>query len=70
MRAIPLAPSEWRGRLAAINKNDLTSKDYPNRNYVLLDVRNGEGSTVHKCINLYVWLYSINITSAHKYMLG
>nr|AFK48977.1 unknown [Lotus japonicus] len=50
MRAIPLAPSEWRGRLAAINKNDLTSKDYPNRNYVLLDVRNGyEWDIGHFC---------------------
>lgn len=41
MRAIPLEPSEWRDRLEAINKNDLQSKDYPNRNYILLDVRNG-----------------------------
>ncbi|XP_061364114.1 rhodanese-like domain-containing protein 8, chloroplastic [Gastrolobium bilobum] len=41
MRAIPLTPSEWRNRLKAINKADLTSKDYPNRNYILLDVRNG-----------------------------
>ncbi|KAK7358085.1 hypothetical protein VNO77_00006 [Canavalia gladiata] len=41
MRAIPLSPSEWRDRLEAINKIDLTSKDYPNRNYILLDVRNG-----------------------------
>ncbi|XP_004503237.1 rhodanese-like domain-containing protein 8, chloroplastic [Cicer arietinum] len=41
MRALPLTPSEWRDRLEAINKNDLQSKDYPNRNYILLDVRNG-----------------------------
>ncbi|PNY15232.1 rhodanese-like domain-containing protein chloroplastic-like [Trifolium pratense] len=41
MRAIPLAPSEWRDRLEAINKNDLHSKDYPNKDYILLDVRNG-----------------------------
>ncbi|PNX93349.1 rhodanese-like domain-containing protein chloroplastic-like, partial [Trifolium pratense] len=40
MRAIPLAPSEWRDRLEAINKNDLHSKDYPNKDYILLDVRN------------------------------
>ncbi|RDX81181.1 Rhodanese-like domain-containing protein 8, chloroplastic, partial [Mucuna pruriens] len=41
MRAIPLSPSEWRDRLEAINKTDLTAKDYPDRNYILLDVRNG-----------------------------
>ncbi|XP_027341627.1 rhodanese-like domain-containing protein 8, chloroplastic isoform X1 [Abrus precatorius] len=41
MRAKPLSPSEWRDRLQAINKTDLTSKDYPNRSYILLDVRNG-----------------------------
>ncbi|KAK7320220.1 hypothetical protein RJT34_04956 [Clitoria ternatea] len=39
MRAIPLSPSEWRDRLKAINKTDLTSN--PKRNYILLDVRNG-----------------------------
>ncbi|KAG4999390.1 hypothetical protein JHK87_020462 [Glycine soja] len=43
MRAIPLSPSEWRDRLEAINKTDLTGKDNPNRNYILLDVRNGIG---------------------------
>ncbi|KAL5174784.1 Rhodanese-like domain-containing protein 8, chloroplastic [Glycine soja] len=36
-----LSPSEWRDRLEAINKTDLTGKDNPNRNYILLDVRNG-----------------------------
>ncbi|WJX88492.1 Rhodanese-like domain-containing protein 8, chloroplastic [Trifolium repens] len=41
MRAIPLAPSEWRDKLEAINRNDPHSKDYPNRDYILLDVRNG-----------------------------
>lgn len=46
MRAIPLSPSEWRDRLEAINKTDLTGKDNPNRNYILLDVRNGIGSIV------------------------
>ncbi|KAI5382409.1 variant 2 [Lathyrus oleraceus] len=41
MRALPLSPSEWRHRLEAINKNDPHSKDYPNRNNIILDVRNG-----------------------------
>ncbi|KAG5041847.1 hypothetical protein JHK85_014323 [Glycine max] len=41
MRAIPLSPSEWRDRLESINKTDLTAKDNSNRNYILLDVRNG-----------------------------
>ncbi|KAL1347171.1 hypothetical protein HN51_020670 [Arachis hypogaea] len=41
MRAIPLEPSEWRNRLEPTNKNDLTSKEYLKRNYILLDVRNG-----------------------------
>ncbi|XP_020215552.1 rhodanese-like domain-containing protein 8, chloroplastic isoform X2 [Cajanus cajan] len=41
MRAIPLSPSEWRDRLEAINKTNLTAKDDPYRNYILLDVRNG-----------------------------
>ncbi|KAL2342300.1 hypothetical protein Fmac_003585 [Flemingia macrophylla] len=40
-RAMPLSPSEWRDRLEAINKTNLTSKDDPNRNYILLDIRNG-----------------------------
>ncbi|GAU37685.1 hypothetical protein TSUD_209740 [Trifolium subterraneum] len=40
MRAIPLAPSEWRDKLEAINRNDQHSKDHPNRDYILLDVRN------------------------------
>ncbi|XP_027920633.1 rhodanese-like domain-containing protein 8, chloroplastic isoform X3 [Vigna unguiculata] len=35
MRAIPLSPSEWKERLEAVNKTDL------NRDFVLLDVRNG-----------------------------
>jgi hypothetical protein len=48
MRAIPLAPSEWRDKLEAINRNDPHSKDYPNRDYILLDVRNGIHSTVPK----------------------
>ncbi|RZC14216.1 Rhodanese-like domain-containing protein 8, chloroplastic [Glycine soja] len=46
MRAIPLSPSEWRDRLESINKTDLTAKDNSNRNYILLDVRNGIGSIV------------------------
>ncbi|KAH1236194.1 Rhodanese-like domain-containing protein 8, chloroplastic [Glycine max] len=33
-----LSPSEWRDRLEAINKTDLTGKDNPNRNYILLDI--------------------------------
>ncbi|CAK8579805.1 unnamed protein product [Lathyrus sativus] len=41
MRALPLSPSEWRDRLQAINKNDPHSKDYSNRNNIILDVRNG-----------------------------
>ncbi|MED6197380.1 Rhodanese-like domain-containing protein 8, chloroplastic [Stylosanthes scabra] len=41
MRAIPLEPSEWRNRLEPTDKNDLTPKEYPKRNYILLDVRNG-----------------------------
>jgi len=44
MRALPLAPSEWRERLEAIN--DPHSKDYPNRDYIILDVRNGKCFTV------------------------
>lgn len=39
MRALPLAPSEWREKLEAIN--DPHSKDYPDRDYIILDVRNG-----------------------------
>lgn len=46
MRALPLAPSEWRERLEAIN--DAHSKDCPNRDYIILDVRNGKRSTVSK----------------------
>jgi hypothetical protein len=53
MRAIPLAPSEWRDKLEAINRNDPHSKDYPKRDYILLDVRNGIHSTVPKWIYLY-----------------
>ncbi|KAH1236195.1 Rhodanese-like domain-containing protein 8, chloroplastic [Glycine max] len=41
-----LSPSEWRDRLEAINKTDLTGKDNPNRNYILLDVRNDPLSNV------------------------
>ncbi|XP_058732365.1 rhodanese-like domain-containing protein 8, chloroplastic isoform X2 [Vicia villosa] len=41
MRALPLSPSEWRKRLEVINKNDPHSKDYTNRNNIILDVRNG-----------------------------
>jgi len=42
MRAIPLSPSEWKERLEAVNKTDL------NRDFVLLDVRNGISSKVPK----------------------
>lgn len=37
MRATPLAPSQWRNRLEAVNSN----ADASNANYILLDVRNG-----------------------------
>ncbi|XP_054786511.1 rhodanese-like domain-containing protein 8, chloroplastic isoform X2 [Prosopis cineraria] len=41
MRAMPLAPSEWRDRLEAMNRTGLTSKECADTNYILLDVRNG-----------------------------
>ncbi|XP_028779443.1 rhodanese-like domain-containing protein 8, chloroplastic [Neltuma alba] len=41
MRATPLAPSEWRNRLEAMNRTGLASKECPDTNYILLDVRNG-----------------------------
>lgn len=37
MRATPLAPSQWRKRLDAVNSN----ADASNANFILLDVRNG-----------------------------
>ncbi|BAT84271.1 hypothetical protein VIGAN_04159300 [Vigna angularis var. angularis] len=40
MRAIPLSPPEWKERLEAINKTDLRAKDYHDRDFILLDVRN------------------------------
>ncbi|CAL0312325.1 unnamed protein product [Lupinus luteus] len=40
-RAIPLAPSEWKNKLEAINKTDVISEEHPNRNNIILDVRNG-----------------------------
>lgn len=41
MRATPLAPSEWRKRLEALNTIDGPSNENLNANYILLDVRNG-----------------------------
>lgn len=41
MRATPLAPSEWRKRLDAMNTIDGPSNENLNINYILLDVRNG-----------------------------
>lgn len=48
MRAIPLSPAEWKERLEAVNKTDLRAKDYHDRNFILLDVRNGISSKVPK----------------------
>ncbi|XP_047176772.1 rhodanese-like domain-containing protein 8, chloroplastic isoform X2 [Vigna umbellata] len=41
MRAIALSPAEWKERLEAVNKTDLRAKDYHDRDFILLDVRNG-----------------------------
>ncbi|EOY21653.1 Rhodanese/Cell cycle control phosphatase superfamily protein isoform 2 [Theobroma cacao] len=41
MRATPLAPSEWRERLEAVDNNDKASNSNPSTDYILLDVRNG-----------------------------
>lgn len=41
MRATPLAPSEWRKRLEVMNGIDEASNENINKNYILLDVRNG-----------------------------
>ncbi|KAK4283336.1 hypothetical protein QN277_000297 [Acacia crassicarpa] len=41
MRATPLVPSEWRNRLEEMNRTGLSSKECPDTNYILLDVRNG-----------------------------
>ncbi|KAM5570268.1 rhodanese-like domain-containing protein 8, chloroplastic [Rosa sericea] len=43
MRATPLAPSQWRKRLEAVNGSTTADASTPNRNanYILLDVRNG-----------------------------
>lgn len=48
MRAIPLSPAEWKERLEAVNKTDLRAKDYHDRDFILLDVRNGISSKVPK----------------------
>ncbi|KDO44271.1 hypothetical protein CISIN_1g0258472mg, partial [Citrus sinensis] len=41
MRAIPLAPSEWRNKLEAGKDIDKASNSDLNRDFILLDVRNG-----------------------------
>ncbi|XP_055800813.1 rhodanese-like domain-containing protein 8, chloroplastic isoform X2 [Solanum dulcamara] len=41
MRAAPLAPSEWRKRLEAVNNTNNSSHENFNPSCVLLDVRNG-----------------------------
>ncbi|KAK9282808.1 hypothetical protein L1049_011030 [Liquidambar formosana] len=49
MRATPLAPSEWRKKLEAINNNGSSNANL-NANYILLDVRNGyEWDIGHFC---------------------
>ncbi|KAF5733977.1 rhodanese-like domain-containing protein 8 chloroplastic isoform X1 [Tripterygium wilfordii] len=40
-RATPLAPSEWRKKLEAVHELDDASNSTFDKNYVLLDVRNG-----------------------------
>ncbi|OIT35398.1 PREDICTED: rhodanese-like domain-containing protein 8, chloroplastic [Nicotiana attenuata] len=41
MRAEPLAPSEWRNRLEAVNNTNNSSHENINPSCILLDVRNG-----------------------------
>uniref|UniRef100_M1B3B3 Uncharacterized protein n=1 Tax=Solanum tuberosum TaxID=4113 RepID=M1B3B3_SOLTU len=41
MRAAPLAPSEWRKRLEAVNNTNNSSHGNFNPSFILLDVRNG-----------------------------
>ncbi|XP_016449400.1 rhodanese-like domain-containing protein 8, chloroplastic isoform X3 [Nicotiana tabacum] len=41
MRAEPLAPSEWRNRLEAVNNTNSSSHENINPSCILLDVRNG-----------------------------
>ncbi|XP_015061329.1 rhodanese-like domain-containing protein 8, chloroplastic [Solanum pennellii] len=41
MRASPLAPSEWRKRLEAVNNTNNSSHGNFNSSFILLDVRNG-----------------------------
>ncbi|KAG5571317.1 hypothetical protein H5410_061083, partial [Solanum commersonii] len=40
MRAAPLAPSEWRKRLEAVNNTNNSSHGNFNPSFILLDVRN------------------------------
>lgn len=46
MRAEPLAPSEWRNRLEAVNNTNSSSHENINPSCILLDVRNGKYSSV------------------------
>jgi hypothetical protein len=49
MRATPLAPSEWRKRLEVMNGINEASNENINKNYILLDVRNGSSSLLPNC---------------------
>lgn len=50
MRAIPLAPSEWRNKLEARKDIDKASNSDLNRDFILLDVRNGTSLLLTCCI--------------------
>ncbi|KAK4567376.1 hypothetical protein RGQ29_003252 [Quercus rubra] len=45
IRATPLAPSEWRKRLEAVNEINEASNENINTEHILLDVRNGSSSS-------------------------
>lgn len=45
IRATPLAPSEWRKRLEAVNEINEASNESINTEHILLDVRNGNSSS-------------------------
>lgn len=57
MRAAPLAPSEWRKRLEAVNNTNNSSHENFNPSCILLDVRNGKYPSFSFLLHFWVYLW-------------